>query len=94
MTALKKNNTWKLIDKPKDQKTVSCKWIFKKNDGIPRVQKTRYKAKLVAKGFSQRDTTKKNDGDSKRTAIPGFFFFYCDYNCEKIVVPLSFDKES
>ena len=51
MIALKKNNTWKLIYKGKDQKTVGCKWIFKKNDGILGVDKGRYEAKLVAKGF-------------------------------------------
>ena len=55
MTALKKNNTWKLVDKPKNQKTVGCKWIFKKKDGILGVEKARYKAKLIAKGFSQRE---------------------------------------
>ena len=41
MTALKKNNTWKVVDKPKDQKMVRCKWMFKKKDGIPRVEKAR-----------------------------------------------------
>ena len=51
MTTLKKNNTWKLVEKPKNQKTVGCKWIFKKNDGILGVEKARYKARLVTKGF-------------------------------------------
>ena len=46
MIALKKINTWKLVDKPKNKKTVGCKWIFKKNDGIPRVEKARYKSQV------------------------------------------------
>lgn len=32
---------------------VGSKWIFKKKEEVPGVQKTRYKAKLVAKGFIQ-----------------------------------------
>lgn len=32
---------------------MGCKWIFKKKDGIPGVEKERYKARLVAQGFSQ-----------------------------------------
>ncbi|GJW42591.1 retrovirus-related pol polyprotein from transposon TNT 1-94 [Tanacetum coccineum] len=33
---------------------VSCKWLFKINEGIKGVQKPRYKARLVARGFTQR----------------------------------------
>ncbi|GJR80126.1 zinc finger MYM-type protein 1-like protein [Tanacetum coccineum] len=36
------------------QKLVSCKWLFKIKEGIKGVQKTRYKARLVAHGFTQR----------------------------------------
>ena len=32
---------------------VECKWIFKKKEGIPGVEGPRYKAGLVAKGFTQ-----------------------------------------
>ena len=27
--SLYKNDTWRLVDKPHDQKIVDCKWIFK-----------------------------------------------------------------
>lgn len=30
-------------------------WVFKRKKGIPRVEPARYKSKLVAKGFTQRD---------------------------------------
>ena len=40
-------NVWTLVDCPPDRKPVKCCWVFaKKSDG-------RYKASLVAKGFSQ-----------------------------------------
>lgn len=46
------NKTWILVEKPKDKNIVDCKWVFTiKNDefGNP----LRYKARLVARGFSQ-----------------------------------------
>ncbi|KAE8715970.1 hypothetical protein F3Y22_tig00110156pilonHSYRG00076 [Hibiscus syriacus] len=53
IASLMKNKTWELVDRPKNQRVVGCKWIFKKKEGIPSVTKARYKAKLVAKGFTQ-----------------------------------------
>ncbi|KAJ0869659.1 putative RNA-directed DNA polymerase [Helianthus annuus] len=53
MESLYKNETWQLVDKPKDQKLVSCKWIYKVKEGLPG-ELPRYKARLVAKGFTQR----------------------------------------
>ena len=50
--ALAKNNTWEITTLPKGKRPVGCKWIFtiKYNaDGSI----NRYKAKLVAKGFTQ-----------------------------------------
>lgn len=53
MESLQKNGTWKLVDLPKGKRTVSCKWIFKRKEGIPGVEAPRYKARLVARGFTQ-----------------------------------------
>uniref|UniRef100_A0A2N9EX70 Reverse transcriptase Ty1/copia-type domain-containing protein n=1 Tax=Fagus sylvatica TaxID=28930 RepID=A0A2N9EX70_FAGSY len=33
--SLHKNQTWELVESPKSQKIVGCKWVFKKNEGIP-----------------------------------------------------------
>jgi hypothetical protein len=45
--ALAKNGTWTLVDLPAGRKTVKSKWVFKrKSDG-------RFRARLVAKGFTQ-----------------------------------------
>ena len=50
----KKNKTYELVDHPARKKLVSCKWLFKIKEGIEGVQKPMYKARLVARGFTQR----------------------------------------
>nr|GFD24124.1 retrovirus-related Pol polyprotein from transposon TNT 1-94 [Tanacetum cinerariifolium] len=54
MDSLMKNKTWELVDHQAGQKLVTCKWQFKIKEGIEGVQKPRYKARLVARGFTQR----------------------------------------
>lgn len=51
--SLKSNGTWSLCKLPKDRAAVGCKWVFKlkrNSDG----EIVRYKARLVAQGFSQK----------------------------------------
>jgi len=52
MDSLEKNQTWKLVKLPKHQRVVGCKLIFKKKEGIPGVEGSRYKERLVSKGFT------------------------------------------
>ena len=47
------NRTWVLVKLPSNKKIVRCKWVFKKNESIPRVENARYKVRLVAKGYNQ-----------------------------------------
>ncbi|KAJ0445113.1 putative RNA-directed DNA polymerase [Helianthus annuus] len=50
--AMKRNETWVLVPKPAEVKPVTCKWVYKikrKADGCVE----RFKARLVARGFSQ-----------------------------------------
>ena len=50
--ALTKNKTWTLVPRPPNSNIVSCKWLFTKKcdaHGTP----IRFKARLVARGFSQ-----------------------------------------
>ncbi|KAH9782240.1 hypothetical protein KPL71_008811 [Citrus sinensis] len=53
--SLMKNGTWKLIVRPEKRKTVSFKWIFKVKEGISDAEPSRFKARLVARGFTQRE---------------------------------------
>ncbi|KAL5753796.1 hypothetical protein ACOSP7_022016 [Xanthoceras sorbifolium] len=51
IAALEQNQTWELVPKPRDVKPISCKWVYKikcRPDGSIE----RYKARLVARGFS------------------------------------------
>jgi hypothetical protein len=48
------NGTWELVDRPYDCKPVGCKWVFK-NKLMPDGTIDLYKAKLVAKGYTQRE---------------------------------------
>lgn len=51
--SLLNNNTWSLTDLPDGKKVIPCKWIFKrKYDHIGEI--TRYKARLVIKGYKQK----------------------------------------
>lgn len=51
--AHQKNGTWKLVPKPENVQVIDTKWVFRvKTDenGLP----SRYKARLVARGFTQK----------------------------------------
>ena len=50
--ALEQNQTWELVPKPRDVKPISCKWVYKVKTR-PDGSIERYKARLVARGFSQ-----------------------------------------
>ena len=52
--ALDANQIWELVPKPKDVKPISCKWVYKVKTR-PDGSIERYKARLVARGFSQQD---------------------------------------
>jgi len=52
ISALESNQTWETIVLPKDKTAIGCKWVFKikyKADGTIE----RYKARLVAKEYTQ-----------------------------------------
>lgn len=52
LEALRKNKTWELANLPYGKKAVSCKWIFTVKQN-PEGKVERYKARLVARGYSQ-----------------------------------------
>lgn len=52
--SLKKNWTWDLVPFPKGRNLVGYKWVFKKQYGLDgSIEK--YKVRLVAKGYSQKE---------------------------------------
>jgi hypothetical protein len=54
MKLMKDNDAWDIVPLPEGAKPVGCKWIFKtKRDLKGKVE--RYKAHLVAKGFTQKE---------------------------------------
>lgn len=53
--SLDRNKTWILVPRPKDRQVISCRWLFKLKPGIKESEPPRYKARLVARGFTQRE---------------------------------------
>jgi hypothetical protein len=52
MKSLAEMQTWEVVNRPTDRSVVGCRWCFKaKTDDAGNVQ--RYKARVVAKGYSQ-----------------------------------------
>uniref|UniRef100_A0A1X7TBP1 Reverse transcriptase Ty1/copia-type domain-containing protein n=1 Tax=Amphimedon queenslandica TaxID=400682 RepID=A0A1X7TBP1_AMPQE len=51
--SLMSNDVWELVKLPKDERVLSSKWIFKCKIGATG-NINRYKARLVAQGYSQR----------------------------------------
>lgn len=48
-----KNDTWELVDPPKDHKSIGVKWVYKTKLN-ERGEVEKYKASLVAKGYKQK----------------------------------------
>ena len=54
IASLHTNNTWELLELPEGSKALPCMWIFKRKlDAAGNIE--RYKARLVVKGFLQRE---------------------------------------
>ncbi|GJW21741.1 retrovirus-related pol polyprotein from transposon TNT 1-94 [Tanacetum coccineum] len=53
--SLHKNKTWELVQLPERRKVVGCKWVFKMKTGLPGSNIVRFKARLVSKGYSQKE---------------------------------------
>ena len=53
MRSIEENDVWELVELPEGKRLVGSKWVFKRKIGADGVV-DRYKARLVAQGFSQR----------------------------------------
>ena len=54
MRSMRTNGVWDLENIPKGAKTVGCKWVYKTKYNSKR-NVERFKARLVVKGFTQRE---------------------------------------
>ena len=54
MDSILSNNTWVLVDLPPGSNTIGCKWVFRRKYRTNGSIQT-FKAKLMAKGFRQRE---------------------------------------
>ena len=67
------NKTWTLVSMPKNRNIVDCKWVFTvKNDEFGNPLK--FKARVVARGFSQVYLTDYNETFAPVARIPSFRF--------------------
>lgn len=53
MSSIEQNQTWKLVELPQDRNVIGVKWVYKTKFG-PDGSVLKYKAKLVAKGYAQK----------------------------------------
>jgi len=54
MNSMQSNRVWNLVELPNGAKAIDCKWVFKtKKDSLDNIE--RYKARLIAKGFTQKE---------------------------------------
>ncbi|KAH9754808.1 cysteine-rich receptor-like protein kinase 8 [Citrus sinensis] len=57
--AIHKNKTWELVPLPRGRKAIGNKWVYKiKSDGNDQVE--RYRARLVVKGYAQKEGPNKD----------------------------------
>ena len=50
MDSIEKNDTWDLVNLPKDKNLIGVKWVYKKKLN-EKGEIDRFKARVVAKGF-------------------------------------------
>ncbi|CAL8175627.1 unnamed protein product [Prunus armeniaca] len=60
LQSISKNDVWKLVDLPQGCKPIGCKWVYKTKRNT-KGQIDRYKAQLVAKGFTQQEGVDYNE---------------------------------
>jgi hypothetical protein len=58
--SIERNNTWDLVNLPKGKKSIGVKWVFKTKLN-PEGDIEKYKARLVAQGFSHQPSIDYNE---------------------------------
>ena len=53
LRSIRDNDTWSTVDLPKGRSAIGCRWVFKYKQGN-NTENCRYKARLVAQGYTQK----------------------------------------
>lgn len=61
MESHQKNHTWDLVTLPSGRRDVTYKWVFKIKVEASSAERVKYKARIVARGFSQREGVDYNE---------------------------------
>ncbi|CAI7933157.1 unnamed protein product [Closterium sp. NIES-54] len=65
LKSIEENGTWELVELPEGRKAITSKWLFKiKSDADGNIE--RYKSRLVAKGYQQKEKPEGFDDGSGR----------------------------
>ncbi|GJX77803.1 retrotransposon protein, putative, ty1-copia subclass [Tanacetum coccineum] len=91
---MKDNEVWELVDLPPNGKTIGSKWLFKKKTNMDGAVHT-YKARLIAKGFTQTyevdyEETFSPVVDIRAIRILIAIAVYCDYEIWQMDVKTAF----
>ena len=78
MRSLKENEVWDLVDLPPDRKTVGSKWVFKVKTGADG-SVVRYKARLVAQGYTQKYGTDYDETVVRQESLRALFALSVQY---------------